>query len=143
MGRVADHLRKFHGHAAEHHEGLAKCYGKVASFGKAKKSEMKDGEGDSLAECLQKIADMHEAAADFHRGMADECMKVTDDSLDKNSSELLKRLEHLEGQLVPSRISAVAPNAPRAVPRYGARDIPARPEVPLQFQHLVQIGDED
>jgi hypothetical protein len=143
MGKVSDHLKKFHQHAAEHHGELAECYGKIAGFGKTGKSDMKDKDGESLAECLQKIADTHEAAAEFHRGMMEECSKVASDDLNKGTSELLKRLEQLEGQVVPSRISGVAPENPnvRAVPRFGAREIPAKPNVPVQFEKLVAIED--
>jgi hypothetical protein len=145
MGRVADHLKKFHQHAAEHHGELAKCYGKVASFGKAAKSQMKDGEGDSLAECLQKIADMHSDASEFHKEMMAACEKVAGDDLNKGTSDLLKRLEHLENRIEPTRISAVTPTAPgvRAVPRAGQPSLSERPNVPVQFEHLVKIGDED
>ncbi|MFZ0520335.1 MAG: hypothetical protein WAL95_04895 [Candidatus Acidiferrales bacterium] len=137
--KVSDHLKKFHQHAAEHHDGLAKCYSKIASFGKAAKSQMKDGDGESLADCLEKIAEHHEAAAEFHRDAMAECSKIAGDDLNKNSSDLIKRLEHLESQVVPTRVSAVAPTV-TAVPRYGQQPM-QRPNVPIQFEKLVAIEE--
>jgi hypothetical protein len=64
----------------------------------------------------------------------------------KNSREDFEtRLAKLENTIVPSRISAVTPTAPgvRAVTLHGAPNVPERPQVPVQFEHLVKIGDED
>ena len=143
MGKVADHLKSFHKHAAERHDTLHACYSKIASFGKAAKSQMKDGDGESLDDCLQKIADTHEAAAEFHRDAMAECSKIAGGDLNKGESDLLKRLEHLENQVVPSRVSAVTPNAPgvRAVLRTGQMPMSARPNVPIQFEKLVAIEE--
>lgn len=145
-GKVADHLAAFHKHAAEHHDTLHACYSKIAGFGKASKSDMKDGDGGSLADCLQKIADTHADAAEFHKGMMAECSKSMDPEFSKAASpEFEKRLAHLENTMAPTQVSGVAPDNPMrglsAVPRFGARPIADRPAVPLQFEKLSQIEE--
>lgn len=145
-GKLANHLAAFHKHAAAHHDTLHACYSKIAGFGKAAKSQMKDGDGESLADCLQKIADTHEAAAEFHRGMMEDCSKVTGDELGKsaNTSDLVKRVTALENTVIPTRVSAVVPNAPgiTAVPRAGARPMPSeKPNVPVAFEKLITIEE--
>jgi hypothetical protein len=128
---------------AEHHATLAKCYGKLAGMSKAGKSDMKDGE-DGLASTLEKIAECHKSASEFHKTAMQECKKSAGSEFSKAAdADLAKRIAHLEGQLVPTNVSAVVPDANiRAVPRTGMRMPPQRPDVPLQFQHLVKVEED-
>ena len=145
MSTLRQHLKKFHETAADHHDELAKCFHKLSSLGKGAKSHMSDDAiaADELTQCLGKIAGAHQLRSAYHKEAMAECEKIAADDLNKSSSDLIKRLEHLEGQIVPTRVSAIAPNAPgiRAVPRAGAPNAPARPEVPLQFAKLVEIEE--
>jgi hypothetical protein len=173
MGRIQEqrqkehsYLSKQHSQTASHendratrHSSLAKSYEKLAELSKASKSQLKDGEQSDLSQCLEAMADDHKAlakasgecAADhltlakFHAEKMEECAKAAaDDDLTKGTSDLLKRLEHLENTVVPSRISSVTPNAPgvTAVPRAGQRAFAEKPIVATQFQKLVEIeGD--
>jgi hypothetical protein len=142
--RLSEHLATFHKTAAAHHGELAKCFGKLAGFGKAAKSEMKDDEGGGLADCLEKIVAAHVARAEYHKEAMAECEKAIE------ASDLEKRKR--ENRVVPSQISAVTPDAPqnvRAVPRTGGKPMPvaiqdiSRPNAPLDFQKLVGLEELD
>jgi hypothetical protein len=117
MGRVSEHLKKFHEHAATHHETLAKAYHDLSAVGKGAKSQMTDAEiaADKVTQCLGKIAGTHDAAAEYHKAAMAECSKAIEASdLEKN-------------QLVPTHVSGVAPDASqnvRAVTRTGAKPFP-------------------
>jgi len=88
--------------------------------------------------------------AQYHDDMAQECIKAAkvagDDDLSKGTSDLLRRLEIVEGTIVPTRVAGVVPTAPgvTAVPRAGQRAIGngEKPNVPVQFEKLIAIeGD--
>jgi hypothetical protein len=89
----------------------------------------------------------HKESAENFRAAAEKCTKAAgDDDLAKvaSTSDLLKRLEHLENTIVPLRVSAVTPTAPgvTAVPRAGMRSFGEKPTVAVQFEKLVAIeGD--
>jgi hypothetical protein len=85
-----------------------------------------------------------DTAANF-RAAAEKCSKAdgTDD-LSKATSDLLRRLEVLEGTIIPTKMSAITPTAPgvTAVPRAGMRSFGEKPNVPVAFEKLVAIeGD--
>jgi hypothetical protein len=145
MGRVSDHLKGFHKSAMERCNTVSKCVGELAGMAKASKSDLKpDGDDGGLCGTLQKIADAFADGAGYHKDAMAECSKVTDSEFTKGASDdFIKRLEKLENTIVPSRVSAITPTAPgiRAVPRAGQREIPARPEVPIQFEHLVRVEE--
>jgi hypothetical protein len=130
MGRVSEHLKKFHGNAAETHSELSKCYGKLAGMGKAVKGDLKDGQGEGFEDCLQKIADTHAAAAEYHNSAMAECSKAIESAdLEKSPMEPL-----------PAGLSRVAPERTstiRAVPRTGA------PAMPIEKAHAGHIGGID
>jgi hypothetical protein len=108
MSMLREHLKKFHENANAHHNGLVACYKSLAAMTKASKSDMKDEDQTSeLADCLDRFVAHHRHMADYHHEAMAECEKIAADDLNKNSSELLKRLEQREGQVVPSRISGV------------------------------------
>jgi hypothetical protein len=157
MATLREHLKKFHKTQADHqrareadHTALEECFGKLASFSKAAKSEMKDGDGESLSEHLQKIAAAHGSLAQHagscaaeHDTAMEECSKITADELNKSASDFIKRLEHLENTVVPTNISGVVPTVPgvTAVPRAGQRPVGDRPAVATQFSKLVEIEE--
>lgn len=134
MSTLREHLKKAHESIATHHRTMSKCHGDAMGKAVAGNPEHEFHKGARAA---------HDAAADAHDQMCQECMKVTGDELNKNTADLVKRLEHLENTIQPTRVSAVAPNAPgvRAVPRAGQQPIPDRPNVPIQFEKLVAIEE--
>lgn len=143
MATMKEHLAGFHKHAMEHHETLHQCYKTLSAFGKSAKSEMKpDQDGASLCDTLEEIAECHKAASAFHKNMMAECAKLSaGGDLSKAASEDFgARLEKLENTIVPSGVSKVTPNAPRAVPRFGSAPM-QRPAVPLAFEHLSRIEE--
>ena len=134
----AHHLSK-----AKSHDGHSEDHAKLA--------ELHEEAGDKdIAKCHKSLSKRHAADAEEHRNQADacdgamaECDKVAGDELNKSASDLIKRLEVLENTVVPTRVSAVAPNAPglTAVPRAGQRPVGDRPVVPVQFAKLVEIEE--
>ena len=130
MGKVSQHLEKVHSHLAAHHTELAECYGKVADFGKAGKSDMEGG--DALRECLGKIAAQHTATAAFHKAMASECTKAIEAGDVQKTS--------MEPEPLPAGLSRIAPERTstiRAVPRVGA------PQMPIEKANAGKIGGID
>lgn len=134
---VREHLKELHKNAAEHHlfkekhhRSLATHYGKLAKMGKAEGVDTA-GVYDGISDSHAGLADHHAAQAEFHTAAMQECEKAVTAELNK---------------LVPDRISGLTPTAPafgsgvRPVLRSGQRDFSAaKPEVPLEFQHLVTV----
>ena len=94
MATLREHLKKFHKTQADHqrsreadHSALEECFGKLASLSKAAKSEMKDGDGESLSEHLQKIAAAHGSLAQ-HAGS---CAADHDAAMEECSVSRVKR----------------------------------------------------
>jgi hypothetical protein len=97
-----------------------------------------------------RMADLHQHKAHTHgenavnfRAAAEKCTKTSDDELGKSSIAVIRRLDALENAVVPTRISAVVPDAPgvRAVPRAGQRPFTDNAVVPVQFAKLVEIEE--
>ncbi len=90
--------------------------------------EAMDGEHkDSARHAFHKASIAHhEPLRDFHKAAME---KAVSDDLGK-------------ADLTPTNISAVTPEKPgiRAIPRYG-QQLPERPNVPEQFQHLATVDD--
>jgi hypothetical protein len=128
--KVSEHLAAFHKTAANHHGTLAKCYGKLAGFGKAAKPKDEDSEG--LEECLQKIADSHAAQAAFHKEAMEACSKAAE------AADLVKKANQVEP--LPAGISAVAPERTQ-----GVRMVPRTGQVvtPADKANLGKIGGVD
>jgi hypothetical protein len=144
MGRVSDHLKGFHVSAMEQCNTVSKCVGKLAGMAKASKSQLKDDDEEEICGTLQKISDAFAAGATYHRAAMEECSKATGDEFSKGASDdLVKRIAALENTVIPTNVHAVIPNRPgiTAVPRAGQREIAARPEVPIQFEHLVRVEE--
>jgi hypothetical protein len=133
---------------------LGKCLEKAADHEDAKAAECHAEHKMSGMEDSHhgRMGDLHKASAANLRDCAAKCMKADDaDDLSKSDvskrleliDQLRKRLEHLEGQIVPSRVSAITPNAPgaRAVPRAGQPAFDSKPQVPTQFAKLVEIEE--
>jgi len=116
---MREHLSKLHeaeaghhDHKSEHHLAIAGHYRKLASsFSKTETSEaQKDFAGllETMAGMHEVTSQKHAAHAEFHRDCAEKCNKAMD------AADLNK--------LVPTRVSAIAPERPTItpVPRYGA-----------------------
>jgi hypothetical protein len=145
MGRVSDHLKGFHKSAMERCDTVSKFVGKLANMSKAAKSDLKpDDDEDGICGTLQKIADAFADGASYHKSAMMECEKSMDAEFTKAApADFEKRLTHLEGQIVPTRVSAVIPDRPgvRAVPRAGQPAFSEKPNVPVQFEKLVAIEE--
>jgi hypothetical protein len=135
---IAGGLRK----EAEHHRNMSNFH--KAALGKAV--------GDDFHKCAKAehddMATDRETRAKYHDDMMSECDKAlkasTADDLNKNApDDLVKRVTALENSIVPTRVSAIAPENPslRAVTRTGQRPISDRPAVPVQFEKLVSIEE--
>jgi hypothetical protein len=127
---------------------LGKCLEKAADHEDAKAAECyAEHKMSGLEESHHgRMGDLHKASAANLRDCAAKCMKADDaDDLTKSGTvaDLAKRMTALENRIEPTRISAVTPNAPgvRAVLRHGAPELPARPNVPLAFEHLVRVEE--
>lgn len=140
MATVRQHLSSMHEQSASHHGAMKKCeMAKAALHRSMHKAAMDAGQEhsahDGLADQCEKAAGHHEAMESFHKAAMDECMKSVEADLNK---------------LVPTQVSAVAPTNPwgiRPVTRDGQRpmnDAPAaRPNVPIQFEKLVAVEDDE
>lgn len=123
---------------------LGKCLDKAADYEDSKAAECyaehkQSGMEESHA---GRMGDLHKGSAANLRECAAKCMKADEaDDLSKAASEdFVARLEKLENTIVPSGVSKVTPNAPRAVPRFGSAPM-QRPAVPLAFEHLSRIEE--
>lgn len=147
---AVEHMRKTHagiagGHraAAEFHRTMSKCHDGAVS--KATKDDPQHTFHKSAKEAHDAAAADQDSRAEYHDQMGEKCEQAKkvagDQDLSKGSSDLLKRLEILEGTIIPTKISAVTPNAPgvTAVPRAGMRSLGEKPNVPTAFEKLVAI----
>jgi hypothetical protein len=140
---IRQHLSALHDRMVEHHtkkaashEARAGHFKKLA--GHFKKTEVTEAEKDAqailtaLAGLHEEMSQEHASMAEFHADGQDKCSKAIDDV------DLTKR-----DSLVPSSVSAVAPDRPnvRAVPRPGQRDIPAG--VPMELSKIVGLDEAD
>lgn len=141
---IAGGLRK----EAEWHGMMSKCHGDA--MGKAVAGDamhdfhtVSKAGHDAMATDREQRAEYHDDRGAECDELMEECEKVFGSGdLSKAAADgVLKRLAHLENQVIPSRISGVTPTAPRAVPRYGAQPLPERPNVPIQFEKLVTIEE--
>jgi hypothetical protein len=166
VAEAVEHMRKTHagiagGHraaaehargVAEHHRAMSKCHG--AAMGKAVAGDPQHtfhkeakGHDDAAAEAHDAFAEDQDSRSAYHEQMAEECSKAAkvagDADLSKGSPELLRRLEIVEGTIIPTKISALTPTAPgvRAVPRAGQRAFADKPVVATQFSKLVEIEE--
>jgi hypothetical protein len=168
VSEAVEHMRKTHAGVAGGHRAsaathradaarehtLSKCH--AMALGKAVAGDPQHtfhttakAAHDASAIAHEDAATDQEQRAQYHDDMAQECTKAAkaagDDDLTKGTSDLLRRLEIVEGTIIPTKISAVTPTVPgvRAVPRAGQRAIGTeKPNVPVAFEKLVAIeGD--
>jgi len=140
---------KSHKEAASHHEGLAAHF-KKSDDGEAEKHHT------ALAEGHHDRAERDSVLAAWHHNSMEHCEKVTaarkaaTDAMAKVADGLAPSvlesavretfLKMFGDVVMPSRISAVAPN--RLVPRAGEKPIPAAPNVDPQFAKLISVENE-
>jgi hypothetical protein len=119
---VREHLARLHKSAAAHHRTMAEIHGNVV----AKAEGMEDNQ-KTFHECSKAA---HDAAAGQHDGMAEECSKAAEGDLNK---------------LIPTGVSAIAPDRPKItpVPRLGQPAIPAAANVDPVFAKLFEVDDEN
>jgi hypothetical protein len=87
--------------------------------------------GGPLTTFLKGEKARHEVMLAHHADQMRECSKSMDDEL----------IEKRNSDLVPSRVSAVAPERPRMIPRYGAPEVPV-PVVDPQFARVFSTETE-
>ena len=114
----------------KHHRHMIKLHG--AAVSEHRTEAAKHEEGSPLHKVHTMEADHHQEVVDHHQEMLDACQKSVD------SDDLSK--------LVPTEIRTVIPPMPygsavtvTAVPRNGQPQLNEKPEVPLEFEHLVKV----
>jgi hypothetical protein len=120
------HLVKMHEAIASHHRTMSKCH-----------SEAMTKEAMSLDDKKfhKAAAAAHDEAAQAHDAMCEECSKASD------ADDLSKRGD----QIVPTRVSAVAPERPRITPvlRTGQREIAAGFSGEPELSKIFGLSEED
>jgi hypothetical protein len=144
MSTVRGHLQEVHTRLASHHIAKAKHHKAMAThFRKFHKAMEDDGDGmdsfENIASAHDEISGEHEDCAQFH---VDCAKSLSGDGEPSAKAFGMDSSARRTASIAPDRISGVAPEAPRAVPRAGAPTIPARPEVPLEFEKLVAVDDD-
>jgi len=93
---------------------------------------MAKGDGDRAAYHSKQAATFRKSAA-FYRAHAEvaKASEIAD----------LAKSDHATS-VIPSNVPASAFAENRAVPRTGAPELVNKADVPLQFQHLVEVSDE-
>jgi hypothetical protein len=124
---MKEHLVTVHKRLSKHHAAVSGHYLDMADcMGKADNGD----ESTKAKGSLEALAGEHSDMAQFHEDCAAKCSKAAADELNK---------------LVPSNVSAVVPNAPgiRAIPRPGQPPISEKPNVPLEFEKIFSISDDE
>ncbi len=119
---------------AAHHAAMSEHYAKLSTLHKAK-SDMSD-----TATLYRAMADSHGEMADEHTGMGAECEACAKAFAASRNATGSDELEPLARGL-----SVVAPTAPGVtmVPRAGMQPIPAKPNVPREFEKLVVVEEDE
>jgi hypothetical protein len=129
--KMTDKEREARSHKSEaaHHRTMAEIHGNLVA-----KSEGMDDNEKAFHEGSKAA---HLAAAGDHDAMAAECEKADKAEKAVAESDLNK--------LIPTNVSAVHGGAPgiTAVARPGGRPVPAAPNVPLEFQKMVAVDDDN
>jgi hypothetical protein len=122
---MKEHLVTVHKRLSKHHAAVSGHYLDMADcMGKADNGD----ESTKAKGSLETLASEHSDMAQFHEDCAAKCSKAAADELNK---------------LVPSNVSAVVPDYIRAVPRAGAPPAAIKPNVPLEFEKVFAIDDDE
>ena len=134
MRRTSEHMADGHQAEAKHQGELAKSKRREAEIHRsmhkaAGMSDDQEGPHAQLANECDKAADLHEAHQAKHLEFMAECQKATQDYLSKT--------------IVPDSVHGIVTAWPAAtlVPRSGAPAVPQKPNVPVEFEHFVQVDD--
>ena len=132
------HMTNLHQEASRHHSSMSEHHGKLAAaahglakcFGKAKEAESEHEHFTQMGKAHSAAAEEHQRLVEFHDAQAEACEKAAEGELQK---------------LIPDRVSRVLPNNPgvTAVPRAGQQPIAAQPDMPLEFQRLFKVDEDD
>lgn len=137
---VRQHLANFHREAEQHHLTMSKhhdalataMHGLAKSFSKAAKDDENEHSKkfSALARAHEGAVAEHQRLAEFHGEQKEACAKAAEGDLAK---------------LVPSSVSRITPDNPqfRVVPRAGQRPIADAATVPLEFQRLFKVDEDD
>jgi hypothetical protein len=150
LTKMAEHhvaKAKHHSAKVEHHHQLGEKYGSLGTFHKAKH------DGADPATIFSAIAEAHAATAEEHSDMSQEhgdmaeaCIKLAKTLAETTTGEWSRKAamgDDLD-KLVPTAVSAVAPNRPgiTAVPRAGMQPLPTAAENPLYAKVFGAGTDE-
>jgi hypothetical protein len=137
MSRASEHIAsEVHRADAKHHRAMAKSKRNRATIARAMHKEAgmsadTQSSHSRMADALDHEAELHEAHADHHEDAAEKCDKAAGDSMNK---------------IVPDGISGInrfPAGGITPVPRYGAPDRSQKPNVPIEFEKLVSIEEDD
>jgi len=135
MSTMRDHLRQHHEICSENHQGLADAFQGMAEHHRVLSSrhtgEISEGH-KALGEKCAKVASHFQNLADHNVSCA-QALAATNPS----DADAAKSVGW------PAGVSGVAPDNPhyRAVPRTSQRELPVKPNVPLEFEKLIEIED--
>jgi hypothetical protein len=121
MSRVSEHLHAMH---KFHHEGRGEA---IANHTAALEKAMAMEPNGMVTTLLKAEIARHQKAQVYHGEAMTECEKATADHLNK---------------LQPTQISGIVPDVPRPVPRFG-QPVPAKPNVPIEFEKVFSIEDDE
>jgi hypothetical protein len=139
MSTMREHLADMHKRHQQHHELKATVHKTMATHfkklaGHFTKTEVTEAEKDAhgTLEALSNEHDTlwqeHSDLAEYHEQQMEACSKAMDSDLNK---------------LIPTQVSGVTPERPRAIPRHGQPAVPAAPNVPLEFMKLVTVDEQE
>jgi hypothetical protein len=131
--------KKFFEAVSDHAESVSAHHAKMSKAHAA----MTDGlEKDSPEDVFHKTAMAQHADQSANWAELGETCATCASKCGKTEGDEMEKLFSMDDRLVPSAVSAIAPDAPRAIPRYGARAVPASDAVPEIFRKMVSVSDE-
>lgn len=136
-----EHLRKL----ADRHRRFAKLYKSVSDrHGEFAAGHESHGH-TRLAELHKAMQQDHASIADEHDGYAQGCDDLAEcakSGLTDAAEKIAKRFD----DIVPDRVSAIAPSPVRMIPRSGhpfAEQVPSKPNVSIEFEKMFSLADDD
>src|SRR5258708_32864415 len=151
MSKVSE---QFHKKYHAHHQEKAEIHAEHAEAHKSMMDHHDDGPEPAFHkrkhELHKAASETHATLRDYHKASmekaaSDEMHKGADGSVPASLETYIRAtiMKMFGDSLVPTNVSAVAPNRPgiAAVPRAGQQPIPERPNVPEQLPHLAKAAD--
>jgi hypothetical protein len=127
MASGREHMASNHQKEQGHWTEFAKGFGELSTHIRTVHKETGMNGDCKAAEACDKLSGLAQAHADYHAAQVEACMKAVDGELNK---------------LIPHQVSSVYSHAV-PVPRGGQPPLPGKPNVPLQFQKLVAVDEDE